>query len=125
MDWLRHQDWDDLRAGRGLLLVAAGSWHEGDDQQGWHNRCRVLDYRGDEIWVHDKLAEYNITPDNVARHPALKSLLGIGDTGGTECIRRGEHMSATISRVARTCAAVSSNGSDLRSVDVSWRLFTN
>jgi hypothetical protein len=68
-EFLRSQVRNDLRAGKGLLLVVAGSWHYPDSQEsmGWVNRSFVLDCRGSVVWEHDKLAEYNISPDNVRR----------------------------------------------------------
>lgn len=58
-EFLRSQKWTDLRAGKGILAVAAGSWHFPNDHgQGWHNRMYILDHRGKRILHHDKLAPY-------------------------------------------------------------------
>ena len=87
VDFLQRQSCD---LDRGLLLVVAGSWHLEDQTTGsWVNRSVVLDCRGDVIWTHDKLAEYNITPENVAANPALKKQLRISDRGAREYIQPG------------------------------------
>lgn len=88
-DFLRDQVWEDLEAGKGLLLVVAGSWHS-EVSEGWVNRSTVLDCKGNMVWEHDKLAEYHITPQNVRQSPGLRAQLGINNHGGTEAIRRGD-----------------------------------
>lgn len=74
----------------GLLLVAAGSWHEGDAQNGYVNRCDVLDGFGKKVWSHEKLQEFRISRANVAKKPQwFREQLGVGVEGGVENIRRG------------------------------------
>ncbi|MBK5294270.1 MAG: hypothetical protein JJE04_21640 [Acidobacteriia bacterium] len=58
VDFLRRQRWEELSSGKGILLLVAGSWHV-EDGDGWVNRSKVLDYRGEMVWAHDKMAEYH------------------------------------------------------------------
>ena len=78
--FLRAQQASDLLSGRGLILVAAGSWHvEVDEGRAHVNRCELLDYRGEVVWSHHKMAEYRIAP-------------GEESHGSSECIRVGSHL---------------------------------
>jgi predicted amidohydrolase len=103
--FLRGQTRAELEAGRGLVLVVAGSWHEAD-AGGWVNRARVLDHKGDEVWPHDKLAEFHITPENVRENPAFFAELGIGEHGGREQIERGTCLQFCDSPVGRLAVAI-------------------
>jgi predicted amidohydrolase len=104
VEFLRHQACD---ATRGVLLVVAGSWHVHDDKTGeWVNRSLVLDCRGDTIWRHHKLAEFNITAANVHETPELKTLLGIGDRGGIEGIHTGGQLEFCDTALGRLAVAI-------------------
>lgn len=108
--FLRDQVRNDLRIGKGLLLIVAGSWHYPDSQEGmgWVNRSCVLDCRGSVVWEHDKLAEYRIRPDNVLSNPGLKTQLGINNYGGIEAIRRGETLHFCDCALGRLSVAICS-----------------
>ncbi|MBL8177378.1 MAG: carbon-nitrogen hydrolase family protein [Bryobacterales bacterium] len=57
--FLNDQTHADLRAGKGILAVAAGSWHiPNQPDQGWLNRMSIYNHRGMPILQHDKLAPY-------------------------------------------------------------------
>jgi predicted amidohydrolase len=102
--FLRDQQCTDTR---GLLLVVAGSWHVREGAGGpWFNRSEVLDYRGELLWRHDKLAEYNLTPENVRDNPGLKDILGITDRGGVECIQAGSTLEFCDCALGRVAVAV-------------------
>jgi len=92
-----------LDINKGLLLVVAGSWHQQDGAE-WVNRCHVLGCRGETIWTHDKLIEYNILPKNLT--PALKKALQLNDYGGIECIRRGNRIEFCDSALGRLAVAI-------------------
>lgn len=102
---LREQPYDELESGRGLLLVVAGSWHHEEDGR-CSNRCVVLDSAGDTVWVHDKLAEFNITPENVKESPILKDQLGINDHGGVEAITVGRTLEFCDTPLGRLCVTI-------------------
>ncbi|MEK7409049.1 MAG: hypothetical protein AAB225_28635 [Acidobacteriota bacterium] len=103
-DFLKSQD---CSVDRGLLIVVAGSWHTKDEKSSrWVNRSVALDCRGDTIWEHDKLAEYNLTAENVAANPDLKRRLGIGDGGGIECIEAGDQLEFCDSALGRLAVAI-------------------
>jgi len=100
--FLREQE---LGPDRGLLLVAAGSWHI--ERDGVHvNRCTVLDHIGDVLWTHDKLREFEVTPENVAADPGLFAQIGVGEKGGFEAIARGEKLEFFESVLGRLAAAI-------------------
>lgn len=88
-EFLKHQG--SIEQDRGLLLVAAGSWHvkEGDDDV-HRNRCHVLNFRGEELWRHDKLREYHMFEDG----------------GGQEAILRGESLEFYDSVIGRVAVAI-------------------
>ena len=103
--FLKAQKPEDLLNGRGLLAVAAGSWHIAD---GGHfvNRSEILTAHGETLWVHDKLAEYLITADNIRRRPELKTLLGLDDNGGTEGILPGMEIQYCDTPIGRIAVAI-------------------
>jgi predicted amidohydrolase len=90
---------------RGLLLVAAGSWHVmiGDAR---YNRCFVLNRYGKDLWTHDKLREYRITPENVRQAPQAFLDIGVKDEGGREGIHRGMSLEFYDSVIGRIAAAI-------------------
>lgn len=90
---------------RGLLLVAAGSWHvEVGDAR--YNRCFVLNWNGKDLWTHDKLREYRITADNVRQAPQAFLDIGIKEDGGREGIHRGMTLEFYDSVIGRIAAAI-------------------
>ncbi len=93
---------------RGLLLVAAGSWHV-PERGLWMNRCHILDFRGETLWTHDKLLEYTASPKNVTRSPETRAAfaqIGVGPGGGRENIFRGETLQFHDSAAGRFAAAI-------------------
>lgn len=104
-DFLRQQVWTDLKDGKGLLLVVAGSWHEPDGAD-WVNRSHVFDARGRVVWTHDKLAEYHILAEEVQKHPGLKQQLGVNDHGGVEAITKGDALQFCDCALGRLAVAI-------------------
>jgi len=90
---------------QGLLLVAAGSWHIDESEQRF-NRCMVIDRRGEDVWTHDKLVEFEITARNVADSPDAYSAIGIGPGGGIEGISRGRELQFYDSGIGRLAVAI-------------------
>lgn len=88
-EFLRKQVFDELEAGRGLLLLVAGSRHLEKDGN-WVNRCTVLDSEGEIVWEHDKLRRYRIRPESVT--PELKAQLSLNEHGGIEAIHPGRRL---------------------------------
>jgi predicted amidohydrolase len=108
-EFLREQSFSDLRAGRGLLMVAAGSWHVRDQTgEKWVNRVPVLDHSGKRIWEHDKLARYHITGENVQGEAgkALAAAFGLNERGGVEGIETGEALQFCETSIGRVAAAI-------------------
>ncbi len=103
--FLRSQTRSGLAQGRGLALVVAGSWHE-QEGGGWFNRARVLDHNGEELWRHEKLAEFHITPQNVRENPPFYAELGIGEHGARERIDRGTSLRFCDSPTGRLAVAI-------------------
>ncbi|MEW6210544.1 MAG: hypothetical protein AB1631_19425 [Acidobacteriota bacterium] len=103
--FLQDQSWSGLQSGKGLLLVVAGSWHEEIDGR-WLNRSYVLDCMGNTVWMHDKLAEFNISRKNVRDNPGLKKQLNINDHGGKEAIFRGTSLEFCDCAVGRLAVAI-------------------
>jgi len=67
-------------------LVVAGSFHV-DGGDGWVNRCRVLDARGEILLQHDKCTRFKILPEEARlMDAALLTYLGIDQRGGYEDI---------------------------------------
>lgn len=101
-DFLEAQE---VTAEAGLLLVAAGSWHveEGTD---YVNQCPVLDCRGGIVWRQNKLAEFHLSPGNVAREREYWRERGVGPEGAVEDIRRGRVQVAVDSPVGRMAVAI-------------------
>ncbi len=74
--FLKAQTADDLLSGKGLILVAAGSWHVGVEGGAPVNRCELLDYSGRVVWSHHKMAEYRILA--TATEPASSEWIRLG-----------------------------------------------
>lgn len=101
-EFLRRQT---LTGERGLLMVAAGSWHVEVDGR-FYNRCVVLSHFGEELWWHDKLREFVVTEAKVAAAPDLFGRIGIGSGGGSEAIQRGLAIEFYDSVIGRVAAAI-------------------
>jgi predicted amidohydrolase len=104
IDFLKNQTLSDLEAGNGLVLVVCGSWHV-QDEGAYVNRSVVLDHRGQEVWTHDKLAEFNITEDNVTANPVYEEL-GFDKRGGVEFIRAGTRLEICDCALGRIAVAI-------------------
>lgn len=85
-----------------LGLVVAGSWHVLDDGR-YVNRCDTLGPRGEVLWSNDKLADYEISSDAVAKKPDLLALL---EGSGREDIRRGSTLQIADTTIGRLTTAV-------------------
>lgn len=103
-DALRAQRSEDLSDGKGLIMVVCGSWHQFEDGE-YVNRSSVLNEKGDEIWTHDKLAEFNISTENVEKSSALQEL-GFDSRGGVETIRTGSRLEICDSPIGRIAVAI-------------------
>ena len=104
-EFLRAQSRADLKAGKGLLLVAAGSWHvRHGDGRSWVNRCTVLNHVGRRLWEHDKLVEFEITADQV--NDNLRERYGLNAHGGIEGIRAGNQLEVLETAAGRVAAAI-------------------
>jgi len=79
-------------------LACAGRWD-------YVNRCSVRDHQGNEVWTHDKLAEFNITEENVAQSDFLKAS-GFDATGGVEGIRSGTRLEICDCALGRVAVAI-------------------
>lgn len=101
-EFLRKQTLD---VARGLLLVAAGSWHieDGDHR---YNRSVVLNSNGEEFWIHDKLREYVITAENVRDRSTFFGSIGIEGNGASEAIHRGTALQFYDSVIGRVGVAI-------------------
>jgi predicted amidohydrolase len=95
-----------LTADRGLLLVAAGSWHVDLPVGRRYNRCVVLRHDGEDLWSHDKLREYEIIPRNVAEAPDAYHAIGVGPGGALEAIDRGQTLQFYDCIVGRLATAI-------------------
>jgi predicted amidohydrolase len=91
---------------RGILVVAAGSWHIDMPGGRRFNRCVVLDHEGEDLWLHDKLREYEITAQNVADKPDFYRPIGVGPGGAVEAIHRGQELQFYDSIIGRLAAAI-------------------
>lgn len=96
-----------VSAESGLLMVAAGSWHVPDGTD-YVNRCVVLGHRGGVLWDQDKLEEFHLVAENVAKDPAYWANQGIGPAGAVESIRKGTVQVAVDGPVGRLAAAICS-----------------
>jgi predicted amidohydrolase len=108
-EFLRNQTWSELRNGKGLLLVVAGSWHVREATgQKWVNRAQILDYMGRRIWEHDKLARYHVTPENLVGDAGdlLRRCFGLNDDGGVEGIELGHELQFCDTSIGRIAAAI-------------------
>lgn len=102
-EFLRQQAITDEQ---GLLVVAAGSWHVAMPDGRRFNRCVVLRHDGEDLWSHDKLREYEITPENVKEHPETYRAIGVGPGGGVEDIERGQTLQFYDSVIGRLAVAI-------------------
>lgn len=91
---------------RGLLLVAAGSWHIEEPDDKIYNRCTILDHEGVDIWTHDKLRKFQITAGNVRQAPEFYAEIGVKEGGGEEAIRMGTELQFYDSVIGRIAAAI-------------------
>ncbi|MBI3681725.1 MAG: hypothetical protein HY235_15195 [Acidobacteria bacterium] len=106
-DFLRDQPPAELKQGRGLLLVAAGSWHvRSPSGREWVNQAILLDHAGRRLWTHDKLAEFRITPENLTADPHLSARLGLNRHGGVEAIRVGDRLEFCDFSIGRVAVAI-------------------
>jgi predicted amidohydrolase len=94
-----------VTAETGLLLVAAGSWHV-EDGEAYVNQCPVLDCRGGIVWRQNKLAEFHLSPGNVAKTAEYWRERGVGPEGAVEDIRNGSVQVAVDSPVGRIAVAI-------------------
>jgi predicted amidohydrolase len=95
-----------ITAERGILMVAAGSWHVDMPDGRRFNRCVLLGHDGRDLWSHDKLREYEITPQNVAASPGAYRAIGVGPAGAVEAIHRGKTLEFCDSIIGRVAAAI-------------------
>lgn len=102
-NFLRRQT---ITAKQGLLMVAAGSWHIDVPGGRRFNRCVVLGHDGRDLWAHDKLREYEITPQNVADNPGAYRAIGVGPDGAVEAIHRGQTLQFYDSPIGRVAVAI-------------------
>lgn len=94
-DEIRWSDEDRFPA-----MVIAGSFHESAANAGCYvNRTRIYDGLGEEIYQHDKLKRFRLTPEDIAKikdpgcQKRLCEALGIdGEGGGHERIEQGHIM---------------------------------
>lgn len=103
--FLDTQESSGVKTGRGLLLVAAGSWHF-NDETAFRNNCTVFDAYGRRLWTHTKLTAYQATEDNVAKAPAAFAEFGIERNGGVEHINRGTQLQFTDTAIGRITVAI-------------------
>jgi len=101
----------------GLLLVVAGSWHVMDGGR-YVNRSIAFDHRGHELWRNDKLAEYNVSPGNVAKNPSYWVDRGVGPSGAVEDIRAGRVLAVADTPLGRLTSAICAGFFQGRAADV-------
>jgi predicted amidohydrolase len=102
-NFLRNQHTDEEH---GLLMVVAGSWHVEMESRGFVNRCVILNYRGAELWTHDKLRPYVITAENFRTNPDFFRPIGVEEGGGHEDIHRGAKLEFYDSVIGRLAVAI-------------------
>lgn len=105
VETLRSQLLENLLDGVGLLLVVCGSWHIQQDGV-FKNQSVILDRLGNELWTHDKLAEFNLTKENVEKNTEFWSQLGFGPQGGVEDIRTGTSLQICDCPLGRIAVAI-------------------
>ncbi len=100
VEWLR-----ELDGIPSLACVVAGSWHVEENGQ-YVNRCDTIGPRGDLLWRNDKLAEYEISADVVAKDPDYWKSKRIGEGGGREDIRRASRLAVVDTPIGRLTTAI-------------------
>lgn len=101
-EFLRRQT---LSLERGLLLVAAGSWHitVGENR---YNRCVILNHFGVDLWNHDKLREYIVPAETIQDSPHFFRSIGIEAGEAKEAIHRGRTLEFYDSIIGRVAVAI-------------------
>ena len=92
--WLRTNNRDRVaKEDKGLLMVVAGSFHRGKNEEALYNISSVLSHGGDILWTHSKLKRYALNPvDDAHAFTCFRALCKTSAAGGHERIVVGDEL---------------------------------
>ncbi len=105
--WLRENNRERVAKGDGgLLMLVAGSFHKGENEESLYNVSTVLNHRGDILWAHKKLRRFAFHACDIQAAPGLKTLCKTSDSGGHERILTGDTLGCVDTPAGRIAVCI-------------------